>query len=225
MSRFAKIDFQSPVLNVPGAVTVDRFDVNDLSTIASDEGKGRTMNETERINGFRRDDLDLLKRGLISHPDNAKFTLRAKNRWIDAAQSISLVGSFHGMGREFPARSTPFIQTTDTPPVLLGKDLGPSPMEELLVALAASVTTTLSYRAAVAGIQIQEIECDVEGDFDVQAVMSDSAEKTSGFDQIRVTVHVKSDAGKEQLTALCASSPVLATLARPIPVSISIEKS
>ena len=182
-------------------------------------------NDTDRINGFRRQDLNLLKRGLQSHPDNAKFKLRAKNRWIDGAQSLSLVSSFHGMGREYTARSTPFIQTTDTPPVLLGKDAGPSPMEEVLVALASSVTTSLAYRAAFAGIQIDEIECEVEGDFDIQSGIGTSAETEPGFREIRVTVHVKSDASKQQIADLCASSPVLETLARPIPVSIVVEKN
>jgi len=45
-----------------------------------------------------------------------------------------------------------------------------------------------------------------------------------GFDQIRVTIRVKSAASEEQLAALGASSPVLASLKRPIPVSISVKK-
>lgn len=182
------------------------------------------MNNSKTINGFQRNDLQRVKKSLQSNPEKAQFKLRAKNRWIDGAQSLNLVSSFYGMGREFTARSAPFIQTTDTPPILLGKDLGPSPMEELLVALAASVTTSLSYRAALCDIPIQEIECDVEGDVDFQDIVNASEPATSGFKQIRVTVRVKSDASKEQVTALCAASPVLATLTRPIPVSISVEK-
>lgn len=205
--------------------TLDQFEMKDSATEVTQQRNAMSDNDTDRINGFRREDLNLLKRGLQSHPDNAQFKLRAKNRWIDGAQSLSLVSSFHGMGREFTARSTPFIQTTDTPPVLLGKDGGPSPMEEVLVALASSVTTSLAYRAAFAGVQIQEIECEVEGDFDIQTAIGTSAETEMGFRDIRVTVHVKSDASQEQLATLCASSPVLETLARPIPVSISVKKN
>ena len=204
--------------------TFDRFQLNGSATGASEERKTMSNNDTDRINGFRREDLNLLKRGLQSHPDNAKFKLRAKNRWIDGAQSISLVSSFHGMGREYTARSTPFIQTTDTPPVLLGKDGGPSPMEEILVALASSVTTSLAYRAAFAAVRIEEIECEVEGDVDIQTVIGTAAQSEPGFHAVRVTVHVKSDASQEQLAQLCASSPVLETLARPIPVSLSVKK-
>jgi uncharacterized OsmC-like protein len=183
-----------------------------------------STNDSDRINGFRRDDLNLLKRGLEAHPDNAKFKLRARNRWIDGAQSLSLVSSFYGMGRDFSARATPFIQTTDTPAVLLGKDGGPSPMEEVLVALASSVTTALAYRAAFANLQIQEIECEVEGDFDVETFAETPANTRSGFREIRVTVHVKSDASQEQLAKLCASSPVLATLKQPVPVFLTVKK-
>lgn len=182
------------------------------------------MNDQDRINGFRRDDLDRLKKELASRPDAGRFKLRTKNRWIDGAQSLNLVSSFYGMRREFSARSTPFIQTTDAPTVLLGKDVGATPMEELLVALAASVTTTLSYRAALAGIQAEEIECEVEGDMDLQSVLDTTGKANKGFDEIRVTVLVKSEASEEQLAALCASSPVLESLKRPVPVTISVKK-
>ena len=46
-----------------------------------------STNDSDRINGFRRDDLSLLKRGLEAHPDNAKFKLRARNRWIEAPKA------------------------------------------------------------------------------------------------------------------------------------------
>ena len=182
------------------------------------------MNDMDRINGFQREDLDRLKKELDANPDAGKFKLRAKNRWIDGAQSLNLVSSFYGMGREVSARSTPFIQTTDAPTVLLGKDVGPTPMEELLVALAASVTTTLSYRAALAGIQVEEIECEVEGDVDLQSVLDTTGKANKGFDNIRVAVRVKSEASEGQLVALCASSPVLESLKRPVPVTISVKK-
>lgn len=205
--------------------TFELVQVKGSRSATAKERKSMSKNDTDRINGFRREDLNLLKRGLQSQPDNAKFKLRAKNRWIDGAQSLSLVSSFHGMGREYSARSTPFIQTTDTPPVLLGKDGGPSPMEELLVALASSVTTSLAYRAAFAGVQIEEIECEVEGDFDLQTIIGTSAQTEPGFRQIHVNVHVKTDASQEQLATLCASSPVLETLTRPISVAVSVEKT
>jgi len=179
---------------------------------------------SDRINGFRRDDLNLLKRALQSNIEHSRFKLRAKNRWIDGAQSLSLVSGFYGMGRDFGTRTVPFIQTTDTPSVLLGKDGGPSPMEELLVALASSVTTTLAYRAAFAGVKIQEIECEVDADFDIRIVLENPAKQESGFREIRVTVHVKSDASAEQLTALCARSPLLESLQQPVTVSLDVNK-
>ena len=164
-----------------------------------------------------------MKKELNANPDTGIFKLRARNRWIDGTQSLSLVSSFYGMCREFSVRSTPFIQTTDAPPVLLGKDLGPTPMEELLVALAASITMTLAYRTALAGIEVEEIECEVEGDMNLHSVVDPAISGAQGFDQIRVT-RVKSAASEEQIAALCASSPVLASLKRPIPVSISVKK-
>jgi uncharacterized OsmC-like protein len=210
------------VLSVSSSAAIDDPLGEHSSAAIFDERKAQSMND--RINGFQSDDLERLKKELTANPDTGKFRLRAKNRWIDGTQSLSLVSSFYGMRREFSARSTPFIQTTDAPAVLLGKDLGPTPMEELLVALAASVTMTLAYRAAVAGIQVEEIECEVEGDMNLQSIVEPAKSGEKGFDQIRLTVHVKSAASEEQLAELCTSSPVLESLKRPIPVSISVKK-
>jgi hypothetical protein len=58
----------------------------------------------------------------------------------------------------------------------------------------------------------------------LQSIMEPAKSCEKGFDQIGVIVHVKSAASEEQLTALCTSSPVLESLKRPIPVSISVKK-
>ena len=131
MSQSSNIRAQAHVLSVTSSVAFDRLDAEDSGAKDYYEGNPPSMKDTESVNGFQRDELDQLKKQLQSHPDAAKFKLRAKSRWIDGAQSLNLVSSFHGMGREFTARSTPFIQTTDTPTILLGKDGGPSPMEEI----------------------------------------------------------------------------------------------
>ena len=96
-----------------------------ISRAATAEGKEtQPMNAAKTINGFQCEDLQQLRKSLRSNPGNAQFKLRAKNRWIDGAQCISLVSNFNGLGRAFSARNVPFIQTTDTPEILAGKDLG-----------------------------------------------------------------------------------------------------
>ena len=187
--------------------------------------KAQTVNVPTKINGFRADELAQLQRTLSTEPGAAKFTLRARNLWIEGAQSINLVHSFHGMGREVGTRQTPFIQTTDTPQILLGKDLGPSPIEELLVALAGSVTTTLAYRASATNLTIQEIECDVEGDLNMHTAKANEPEESASFEQIRVAVRVKADASEEQLALFCKASPILNALINPIPVTVTVKKS
>jgi uncharacterized OsmC-like protein len=211
------------VLNSSSAIA-DRLAAENIDAGETAESKAKSVRNEDAINGLPRDQLDELARSLGANREAAKFKLRAKNRWIHGTQSISLVSSFYGMGREHSARAIPFIQKSDTPPVLLGKDEAPSPMEQILVALAASVTTSLAFRAAVAGIPVQEIECDAEGDIDFHGLVNPSTTDSNGFQQIRVTVQVKCDASEEQIAALCASSPVLATLTKPVPVMISIDK-
>jgi uncharacterized OsmC-like protein len=106
----------------------------------------------------------------------------------------------------------------------LGKDLGPSPIEELLVALAASLTTTLAYQASATNLTIQEIECDVEADLTMNIAEENKSPTQQCFEQLRLIVRVKADASKEELASLCRASPVLNALINPIPVTVTIKK-
>lgn len=202
----------------------DRPAAKNTNAGESAESKDKPIRNDVPINGLPREQLDEFAKCLESNREAAKFKLRAKNRWISGTQSISLVSSFYGMGREHPARAIPFIQKSDTPTVLLGKDEAPSPMEQMLVALAASVTTSLAFRAAAAGITVDDIECDAEGDVDFHGVLNPSETFSNGFQQIRVTVHVKCDASEEKIAALCESCPVLDALTKPVPVTVCIDK-
>ena len=56
-----------------------------------------------------------------SNPSLARFTFRAKNRWIDGARSRTEIRGFFGAGEEH-ARRGPFLFEGDEPPVLMGRD-------------------------------------------------------------------------------------------------------
>jgi hypothetical protein len=153
--------FRRAVLSVSSSAAIDDLTGEHSSAAIFDERKAQSMND--RINGFQRDDLEGLKKELTTNPTPGNLNYARKIVGSTVPKALAWLAVFTACAASFSARSTPFIQTTDAPAVLLGKDLGPTPMEELLVALAASVTTTLAYRAAAAGIQVEEIECEVEG--------------------------------------------------------------
>ena len=68
----------------------------------------------------------------------------------------SITKDFYG-AKESHSHKTPFELDADEPPLLLGKGLGPNPVEHFLNALAACITTALVYHAAAKGIEVRGV--------------------------------------------------------------------
>ena len=69
----------------------------------------------------------------------AKFNFRVSNKWISGAHNRSTIGDFYGFGKE-NSRKAPFVLDSDEPPLLLGEDKGPDPVELVLNGLATCLT-------------------------------------------------------------------------------------
>jgi uncharacterized OsmC-like protein len=156
-------------------------------------------------------------------PSLATFRFRAANQWIDGGHNRSTIKGFYGAGQEDTTRTKPFELDADEPPVLLGKDQGANPVEFVLHALAACLTTSLVYHAAARGIHIESIESKLEGDLDLQGFLGLSDQVRRGYQQIRANFTIKSDAPTKDLEELTKFSPVFDVVSNPVPVSIKIE--
>ncbi len=112
----------------------------------------------------------------------------------------------------------------DEPPILAGNDDGANPVEHLLNALAACVTTSMVAHAAVRGIHIEELESELEGDIDLQGFLGLSNDVPRGFTDIRIKFKVKADVDNmERLKRLTEYSPVLNTITQGANVDIRVE--
>ena len=100
------------------------------------------------------------------------------------------------------------------------------PVEYLLNALAACITSTLVYHAALRGIKIDELESELEGDLDLRGFLGISNEVRRGADDnIRVKLRVKTDAANiEKLKALNKLSPVFDVTSNGTKVDVSIDR-
>jgi uncharacterized OsmC-like protein len=179
---------------------------------------------TEALNGVNVDRLGGMIQSVQQAPNLASFQFRAKNRWIMGGHNRSTIQGFYGAGEEYMTRKKPFVLDSDEPRVLLGTDQGPNPYELALHALAAGLTTSLVYHAAVRGIRLEAVESTLEGDLDIQGFLGLSDKVRRGYKDIRVYFAIKSDAPAEQLDELMRFSPVLDIVSNPVPVSIQIEK-
>jgi uncharacterized OsmC-like protein len=157
------------------------------------------------------------------NPKLARNRFRARNQWIAGAHNRSTIQGFYAFGQEDTSRAKPFILDSDQPEVLLGDDNGPNPVEYVLHSLAACLTTTIVYHAAARGITIESVESTVEGNLDAQGFLGLSEDGRTGYEGIRVSFRIKSDATAEQLKELTAYSVVLDTLTQGVPVDLEIE--
>jgi len=153
----------------------------------------------------------------------AAFRFRARNVWISGGHNRSAIQGFVACGAEDTTRSAPFTMDADEPPVLLGEDRGANPVEYVLHALAACLTTTMVYHAAARGIAIEAVESSLEGDLDLRGFLGLSETVRKGYHAICVRMRVKSSAAPETLRELAQFSPVFDMISRSVPVTVTVE--
>lgn len=180
--------------------------------------------QTKMVNGVDTRQLTETVEAVRQQPDLGAFHFRVRNRWVGGTLNRSEIGSFYGAGQEHTERDKPFVLDNDEAPVLLGNDTAPNPVEYVLHALAGCVTTTTVAHAAARGIRIDSIETEIEGDLDVRGFLGLSNSVPRGYQDIRVTMRIESDASPETLRALAEYSPVFNTITHAVPVHVTIEK-
>jgi uncharacterized OsmC-like protein len=177
---------------------------------------GRTMNGVDVAR------LGQTVAAVQQQPSLAAFQFRAVNRWVGGSHNRSTIQGFYGAEQEDTVRTTAFVLDADEPPVLLGKDQGANPVEFVLHALAACLTTSMVYHAAARGIRIDSVESRLDEDLDLRELgVSDNVRP--GYQQIRIQFQVTSEESVDELQQLTKYSPVFDIVSNPIPVSISIE--
>ena len=139
-------------------------------------------------------------------PQIAQFQFRATNEWISGTHNRSTIQGFYGAGQEDTSRPVPFSYDADHPAVLVGSNQGPTPIEFLLHAIAACLTSGLANIAAARGITLRRVSSTVEGDIDLLGILGLSDVVRNGYRQIRVHFDVDGDASPEQLGALVEQS-------------------
>jgi uncharacterized OsmC-like protein len=177
-----------------------------------------------RVNGVDIDRMGDTIKAINGNPGLAKFQFRASNRWITGGHNRTIIKEFYGAGQEDSTRRKPFVLDADEPPVLLSEDRAATPVEYVLHALAACLTTSLVYHAAARGIKIEEVESKLESDLDLRGFLGLSKDVRKGYQNIRVTFTVKSDASAEALRDLYRYSPVFDIVSNPVPVLVSLKK-
>jgi uncharacterized OsmC-like protein len=176
------------------------------------------------VNGIHMETLLGTVNAIEQEPDLGASKFRASNVWLGGNRNRSTITGFYGAKQEI-AHKQKFVLDADEPPILAGNDDGANPVEHLLNALAACVTTSMVAHAAVRGIQIQALESELEGDIDLRGFLGLADDVAKGFTDIRIKFKVKADVKNlDRLKRLTAFSPVLNTITQGATVDIQVEE-
>ena len=102
-----------------------------------------TMIKSKMVNGVNVNQLFETIDAIKGSPVLAKFRFRANNKWLGGGHNRTTINDFHGTCKDM-THAKPMMFDADEPAILLGKDRGANPVEYLLTALAACVTTATS---------------------------------------------------------------------------------
>ena len=182
--------------------------------------------ERKPLNGVDTPTLFATLNAVKAQPELARFQFRASNRWISGTYSRSRLETFSGAGGEH--RHTGEVEfPADHPAVLVGGDKAPTPVEFLLHAIAACITSGIGNIAAARGVTLTEVESTVEGDIDLRGIFGQSDQVRNGYQQMRVNFRVKGDASPETLEAIVtqakARSAVFDVLTNGTTVQVTAE--
>ncbi len=178
---------------------------------------------TKVVNGVDVKKLQATIEAINKNPDLASFSFHTVTEWVDGAQNKTLIDRREGdtQGGE------PFVMLSDEPEVLMGSGTAPNSITSVLQALASSLSVSIVYHAAARDIQIDRLTIHMDGDIDLHGFLGLSSEVRPGFQDIRVTVDVQSQAPREDVEELLRYaqkvSPIVDTLRNRIPVEISLE--
>jgi uncharacterized OsmC-like protein len=184
-----------------------------------------TTNKT--VNGFHSEDITATINALKDNPGLAKFEWRVRNKWISGGHNRSTIQDFYGGGKEDTSRTAPFIEDNAEPPVLLGNNEGPNPVEFILHGLAGCMTTTMVLHAAAHGIAIDSVETKLTGDWDAQGFLGLDPSVRNGYKQIHIDFDIHGDlteAQREQLISFAKKSPVYDIVTHGVPVHVGMQE-
>ena len=185
------------------------------------------MAQEKKVNGVNVDQLFSTIEQIKGNSEIAQFKFRAVNTWIDGTHNRATVKDFYGPLKEDTSREQ-LVFEIDEPPVLCGQNLGANPVEYLLVALSGCLTTSLIAHAAARGIEVKKVESRYEGDLDLRGFLGMLDEVPVGYKHIRVYFKIEADVSEDQKEELIRMaqkySPVFNSIAKPVPVSVQLDK-
>jgi len=127
-------------------------------------------------------------------------------------------------GTRVEAEARGFKVTVDEPEQIGGSNQGMTPVELLLSSLGSCLSITISLFSKAFHVDIQELRLDVEGELDPMAAMGQS-DSRSGYQDIRVNVHIVSDAPQSRIEKLIKMAESKCPVSDTLRVGVTINNN
>jgi len=158
----------------------------------------------------------------------AAFRFKATTTWRSGTHSRTSIKSFYETSED-REHLREFVLDADHPPVLVGNDNGPLPVELVLAGLGSCLTAGIGNIAAARGIVLHSVEAIIEGSLDIQGILGLSDQVRNGYDRIQVDFRIRGDAPPETLRQIVeqskARSAVFDIVTHSVPVEIRVDAS
>ncbi|MGH8945526.1 MAG: OsmC family protein [Acidimicrobiia bacterium] len=163
------------------------------------------MTTVQMRNGVNTEGLFGALDAVKAQPEAAKFQFRATNEWISGTHSRSTIYDFFGLGAE-QTHVESHSYEADHPKQLVAMDNAPTPVEFLLHALAACITSGIGNISAARGIELKRVKSTVRGDIDLAGLLGVDPTVRNGYQAIEMEVTIEGDASEEDLRGVVERS-------------------
>lgn len=163
---------------------------------------------------------------LAENPEIAQFQWRSTVTWIHGTHSRSEIHGFHGFSDE-QTHHTPFTVDADHPEQFAATDVGPTPVEYVLVGLGACLTAGVAAVAQQRRIQLRSVSATLSADMDLHGILGADPDVRNGFSGVSVHYDIDADASEAEVRALLAQSQkrsaVFDILTNPTAVTVDLD--
>jgi uncharacterized OsmC-like protein len=142
-----------------------------------------------KLSGWNTDQIQSVVKMVKENPEAGRIRFQTRSKW-DGGFGVDSHTEEIGMLNQAVPRK--FTLRGDHPQELLGMNTGPTAVETLFAALGSCIAGTYAAQATARGINIDDLEVEVDGSIDLQGFFQ-LAPIRAGPSEIKVNVRVKSD--------------------------------
>lgn len=140
-------------------------------------------------------------------------------------ETFKVIAKKTGSGLQVESETRGFKMILDEPEELGGTNTGMNPIEAIMCALGSCQTIVAFAFAEANGINLEGFHVELEGDIDLDGFMGLAEGVRNGLQEIRYSMHFKSDANQEDLEKYAefieSRCPVGDCLSNGVPLKLS----